>query len=75
MKFFKNPIIPDASIFRGTQKTLDYEAICVFAATGFFLDDDTYFKEQKVLKPATSYTIEENKIISEVTYFKWHYSP
>lgn len=75
MKIFKNPIIPNASIFMGTQKTLDYEAICVFAATGFFLEDDTYFKEQKVLKPATSYNIEENKIVSETTYFNWHYSP
>lgn len=59
----------------GTQKTLDYEAICIFAATGFFLEDDTYFKELKVLKPATSYSIEENKIISKEPYFQWHYAP
>ena len=70
-----NPIIPSSSTFVGDKKTLDYEAICVFAATGFFLDDDTYFKEQKALKPATSCSIDENKIVSEATYFKWHYAP
>jgi hypothetical protein len=75
MKPVKNTIIPSKSTFVGEKKTFYYEAICVFAATGFFLDDDTYFKEQKVLQPATSYTIEENKIVSEATYFKWHYSP
>lgn len=75
MKTIKNTIIPSSSTFVGEKKSLDYEAICVFAATGFFLDNDTYFKEQKVVKPATSYTIEENKIVTEETYFKWHYTP
>lgn len=75
MKIFKNPIIPNASIFMETQNTLDYKAICVFVATGFFLDNDTYYKELKVLKPATSYSIDNNKIITEESYFKWHYSP
>lgn len=75
MKTIKNTIIPSSSTFVGEKKSLDFEAICVFAATGFFLEDDTYFKEQKALKPATSYSIEDNKIVAEATYFKWHYAP
>ena len=72
---FKTPIIPNKAILVGEKKTLDHEAICVFVATGFFLDNDTYFKEQKALKPATSYTIDENTIVTEAAYFKWHYTP
>lgn len=71
----KTNIIPKLSTFVGEKKTLDYEAICIFAATGFFLDSDTYYKELKVLKPATTYSIENNKIIAEESNFKWHYSP
>ena len=33
----------------------------IFAATGFFLDQDTYFNEQKVLRPGYNYQVEENK--------------
>ncbi len=72
---FRNQIIANASIFIGEKKTLDYEAICVFAATGFFLDQDTYYKEQKALKPAHDYEIDGDKILSERPYFKWHYAP
>ena len=69
------PIIPCASTFNGQKEKLDYEAICVFAAIGFFLDDDTYYKAQKVLKPGFDYELENNEIQSKKRYFKWHYSP
>jgi hypothetical protein len=75
MKVFKSPIIPNKATFVGEKKTLDYKAICIFAATGFFLDDDTYYKEQKALKPAHEYQIESDNIVTEKPYFKWHYSP
>lgn len=69
-------IIPSKQQFIGDQKTLDYKALCVFVACGFFLDNDTFFKEQKVLKPATSYKLDNKKeILTEKKYFKWHYSP
>ncbi len=73
----KNPIIPINSIFIGNKNDLDYKAICVFSAIGFFLDQDTYFKNQKVLKPGFEYEIDSlnNTIISEKPYFSWHYSP
>jgi len=75
MKTLKTPIIPNTTTFIGEKNSLDYEAICVFVATGFFLDDDTYFKELKVLKPATDSTIADNKIVAQESYFQWHYSP
>ncbi len=75
MQSIKNTIIPSKPTFVGEKKTLDYEAICVFAATGFFLDSDTYYKKLKVLKPATSYSFENNKITTEESNFKWHYTP
>lgn len=76
MKIVKKiPIIPYSSTFIGEKKTIHHEAICIFVATGFFLDQDTYYKEQKALKPGFDYTIEDHKIVSESNYFKWHYSP
>ncbi len=75
MKKIKTDIIPSKVTFIGEQKTLDYKAICVFSALGFFLDDDSYFVEQKALKPATNYAIENGRVVSEVPYFKWHYIP
>ena len=75
----KTPIIPTKPSFIGEQHTLDYKAICVFSALGFFLDDDSYYIEQKALRPATDYHIENGKIISETPkfrgYFQWHYNP
>ncbi|WP_348810498.1 asparagine synthase C-terminal domain-containing protein [Flavobacterium maritimum] len=71
----KNPIIPHKPSFVGAPKTLDYQAICVFAATGFFLDQDTYYLEQKVLQPAQEYQIDANQIVSQQSYFRWHYTP
>jgi len=75
MKKIKSPIIPTSSIFVGSQQTLDYKAICVFAAIGFFLDDDTFYKEQKVLKPAHEYQLEDHNIVGVKPYFKWYYNP
>jgi len=70
-------IIPQKQQFVGTPKELDYEAICVFVATGFFLDSDTYYKGLKVLKPGNHYILDEKstKILYKKTYFKWHYTP
>lgn len=55
---------------------LDKEAICVFAAIGFFLDTDTYFKNIKVLKPASKNTIDPNAyLVESVPWFKWYHEP
>lgn len=77
MKEIKTAIIPVKTDFVGHKNEIDHKAICIFAATGFFLDDDTYFINQKALRPATNYTLSDGSysIIKEENYFKWHYSP
>lgn len=73
----KTSIIPSKQHVVGKNTNLDHEAICVFAAIGFFLDQDCYYKEQRALRPACNYQIDavSEKIVSEKPYFKWHYSP
>lgn len=68
----KNPIIPvNQQIIKveGEHK-LDYKAICCFAVIGFFLDNDTYYEDEKVLRAAS--TFHDGK---EEIYFKWFYDP
>jgi len=82
------PIIPIKQIFNNidTQQiipwdinpsyTLDLPALATFVSIGFMLDDDTFFKEIKTLKPATEYQInDKSEIISEQKIWNWHYSP
>ncbi len=73
----KTNIIPLKSIYTGTQDELNLEAICVFAALGFFLDDDTYYNDQKVLKPGYNYQLDETlgTVLSATPWFQWHYTP
>lgn len=54
---------------------LDYKAICEFIACGFFIDDATFYRNIKTLKPATQYTITNERIVAQKTTFKWHYAP
>lgn len=71
-------IIPTRQTFAKVNEThaLNLEAICVFAAIGFFLDQDTYWKDTVVLKPGTSYQLGENgSILNSESRFKWHYEP
>jgi hypothetical protein len=74
MKQIKTPILPQKVTFIGEQKTLDLKAISVFSALGFFLDQDSYFVEQKALQSASSNIIDGDSVRS-TSYFKWHYSP
>lgn len=68
-------IIPTQPIFIGEKTNLDYKAICLYSALGFFLEDDTFFESQKVLLPAHNYVLDGSKIISKKAYFKWNYNP
>jgi hypothetical protein len=78
VKTIRTDIIPNRQTFvkiKG-QHVLNYEAICVFAAIGFFLDEDTYFKDEICLKPGTINTIDESGyLIKSEPYFKWYYKP
>uniref|UniRef100_UPI00404A1D67 asparagine synthase-related protein n=1 Tax=Gelidibacter sp. TaxID=2018083 RepID=UPI00404A1D67 len=79
MKTITNPILPIVNIFAKKPNTVHeyyYEAICVFLATGFFLEDDTYWKDILCLKPAHNHELDAHGyLISSKPNFKWHYSP
>ncbi|MBB05353.1 MAG: asparagine synthase [Pseudooceanicola sp.] len=78
MTTIKTPIIPTRQQFAKVHAPyeLDKKAICIFAATGFFLDSDTYWKNKKVLPAASENTLDENGfLIKSKPWFQWHYSP
>jgi len=78
MKTVKTPIIPSRQQFAKTRGTheLNLEAICIFAATGFFLDQDTYWKDEVVLRPGTINRLDSNGfLIESESWFSWHYTP
>ena len=48
----------------------------MFAAIGFFLDADTYWKDAIVLKPASVHELDDaNKLLRSTPWFEWHYTP
>jgi asparagine synthetase B (glutamine-hydrolysing) len=67
-------IVPHSEFLNQTEK-LDLKAICIFAAAGFFLDQDSYYIGIKALPPASKYELNEDKISNIQSYFSWHYSP
>lgn len=75
----RTSIIPSEQQFyrlRNVSEDLDLSAICCFAATGFFLAEDTYWKNLKVLQPGTEYLIDSDGYLQDSkTVFKWHYNP
>ena len=79
MREIKTPIIPLRPTFvkvKNQNHDLDYKAICIFSAIGFFLDTDTYFLDEKVLPPATVNTIDNNGFwVDSKPWFTWHYTP
>jgi len=78
LKTIKTPIIPTKQTFAKVKAphVLNKEAICIFMATGFFLDQDTYWKDEVVLRPASINTIdEEGFLIKSEPWFQWHYTP
>jgi asparagine synthetase B (glutamine-hydrolysing) len=72
------PVIPSRQTFfkRGEDSSLDLKAICLFTASGFFLGEDTYFRNLKVMQPATEYEIDDDmNVVSSNTFWNWHYTP
>ena len=77
-KTVKTSIIPSSQTFARVDAVheIDKEAICVFIAIGFFLDQDTFWKDIKCLRPATINTInDEGLFIKSEPWFQWHYTP
>lgn len=78
MKTITTPIIPLNQIFAKVKvpHELNFEAICIFAATGFFLEADTFYKDEQVLQPAKNYVLDgEQHILSQSQNFNWYYKP
>ncbi|MGB5982875.1 MAG: asparagine synthase-related protein [Nonlabens sp.] len=68
------PINQQLVKIRGQVHEIDHKAICLFAATGFFWDDMTYFKDQKVLRPGTVNKIDDDGfLIDSEPWFNWYY--
>ena len=75
---FTNPIIPKSQteVFIENSGVLDYKALCIFMAIGFFLDDDTHWTHKKVLRPGTENSIDDShQLLKSKPYFHWYYSP
>ncbi|WP_225035564.1 asparagine synthase-related protein [Winogradskyella sp. SM1960] len=78
MKTITTSVIPITPTYAKVEAPheLHLEAICVFAAIGFFLDTDTYWKDEVVLQPGCKHIISEDGYLIESTpWFKWHYTP
>lgn len=74
----KTPIIPTAQTFAKVDRLheLNFEAICIFVAIGFFLDQDTYWKDEVALSTASNHKIDsDGKLRDSNPWFKWHYTP
>jgi hypothetical protein len=73
------PIIPFKQSFvkkSNAPHELDLEAICVFVATGFFMGEDTYWKDQICIKPGHHHKLNAaGELLESTPYFNWHYSP
>ena len=55
---------------------LDWEALAGFFSFGFFPGDRTYYKDLKILRPASHYVFDfEGRLKSRERYWKWHYEP
>lgn len=79
MQTIKTPIIPSSQTFvkiKEQPHELDFKAICVFSALGFFLDTDTYWLDEKVLAPATINRVDDHGyLIDSKPWFEWYYKP
>lgn len=54
----------------------DLPNICIWAATGFFFSDNTFFKNIKAYKPATKYERDSAGVpVAASPWFTWHYTP
>ncbi|MEY8868835.1 asparagine synthase-related protein [Meridianimaribacter flavus] len=74
----KTAIIPTEQTFAKVHadRQLHLEALCVFAAIGFFLDTDTYWKDEVVLKPAHTHRLDDDGyLLDSKPWFEWFYDP
>ncbi|MCL8006543.1 asparagine synthase-related protein [Gelidibacter japonicus] len=79
MKTIKTPIIPLEQTFarrENSKRQIDKKALCIFAASGFFLERDSFYTDEQVLQPGTDYVLDADRNIQKQTsYFKWFHEP
>ncbi len=78
MNLIKTPILPihPHPVKIRAPHELDKKAICIFAATSYFLGTDTYWKDEKVLPPGSINTIDdEGYWVESKPWFEWYYTP
>lgn len=57
-------------------RALDWEAIGGFLRFGFFLGDKTYWKNVRLIRPATRLVMDrDGQVVSETQYWTWHFQP
>ncbi len=57
-------------------RSMDWAAIGGFLKFGFFLGDNTYWQNTKVISPATHLILDEKgNVVSKTRYWQWHYEP
>ena len=78
MQVIETDILPSRTRFakiKGPDE-VNLEAICVFVALGFFLDSDTYWKNQVCLAPASIHKLDyHGYLLNSESYFEWYYKP
>ena len=78
MPVIETDILPSRTRFAKIkgQDEENLEAICVFVALGFFLDSDTYWKNQVCLAPASIHKLDDHGfLLNSESYFGWYYKP
>lgn len=78
MNTLKTSIIPAKPGFYRLSDNYEWDlpSICIWAATGFFLGDNTFFKNIKAYKPATIYQLDSAGLpVRSSSWFTWHYTP
>lgn len=78
MNIIKTKILPTHQHFVKVHAPheIDKKALCIFAAIGYFLGSDTYWKDLKVLPPGTDNTIDENGFWTDSKpWFTWQHTP
>lgn len=74
----KTSILPSSHTYARIDRPheLNLKAICIFVAIGFFLDDDTYWKDKVCLKPGHSHAFDEKGfLLKSSPDFEWFYEP
>lgn len=58
-----------------SERVLNWEGITAFFSFGFFIDDQTYYKDIRILLPASIYRISSRgELLEHRRYWEWHHS-